>query len=187
MGKGDKRSAKRKPGPRTPSGQLSRSKAALAERQRVEYHRGPQIFAKDGNACIYAVEAVGTNFVKIGVAKAPIARMKSLQTGCPHELRLLYVCEAPERVAFKIERAIHKSPEAMNSHAQGEWIDMHHQVLPFLFAAAAERFATELVWRAGAPNEIEPDDFKQSISPSFSGPTEKVFRRNWRNCGVVAK
>lgn len=46
MGKGDKRSARRKPGPRTPSGQLSRSKAALAERQehsqRQAFEEGPQ-------------------------------------------------------------------------------------------------------------------------------------------------
>ena len=43
---------------------------------------------------LYVIQSDVTGAVKIGRSKNPIARLKQLQTGSPHKLKLL--CELPE-------------------------------------------------------------------------------------------
>ena len=79
-----------------------------------------------GTRGVYVIEAVGTDYVKIGSATDPGRRLAELQIGSPHELRLRYSFVAKD--AHKSERALHKQFESC--HVRGEW------------------FRTD-VWRAG--------------------------------------
>jgi hypothetical protein len=53
---------------------------------------------------IYAIRAVGTEFVKIGVASSVSRRLKELDTGCPHDLHIEAVADWPDSQ----ESAIHR-------------------------------------------------------------------------------
>lgn len=44
----------------------------------------------------YFVQAIGTDMIKIGMAKSVFRRIQSLQTSCPHELQLLGVSTISE-------------------------------------------------------------------------------------------
>jgi hypothetical protein len=64
---------------------------------------------------IYAIRAVGTEFVKIGKAGSVGRRLKELETGCPYELHIEAVADWPDPQ----ESAIH---EYLRAHCQKfEW------------------------------------------------------------------
>jgi hypothetical protein len=64
---------------------------------------------------IYAIRAVGTEFVKIGKANSVGNRLKSLETASPYELHIEAVGNWPDHE----ERRIHRYLEA--SYVRGEW------------------------------------------------------------------
>lgn len=69
---------------------------------------------------IYFIEAVGANRVKIGFTEGePEARLKALQTGCPHPLRLLVAFPG----AQSVEKQLHE--QFANLRTQGEWFDLN--------------------------------------------------------------
>ncbi len=53
---------------------------------------------------IYAIRAVGTQFIKFGRASSVGRRMRELETGCPHELSIEAVADWPDGK----ETAIHQ-------------------------------------------------------------------------------
>ncbi|MFM8272694.1 MAG: GIY-YIG nuclease family protein [Gemmata sp.] len=67
---------------------------------------------------VYFIRQKGTNLIKIGSAKDPTERMKSLQTGSPHEFELLAVGAGGARE----EHAMHRRFVA--DHVRGEWFRM---------------------------------------------------------------
>lgn len=73
---------------------------------------------------LYVIEAIGTTLYKIGYsAAAPERRLNDLQTGCPYDLRLIFVCEG-ERAE---ESAMHNYMERKNWRVRdetGEWFDI---------------------------------------------------------------
>ena len=70
---------------------------------------------------IYAIRAKGTEFVKIGYSRGFAGgverRLKLLQTGCPHELEVLAVCNGDVHT----ERHIHNMLLKAGIHHRGEW------------------------------------------------------------------
>lgn len=64
---------------------------------------------------IYAIEAIGTGFIKFGKAKSVGKRLTELECACPHELHILAVADWPDGA----ETAVHLylQPE----HQRGEW------------------------------------------------------------------
>ena len=69
---------------------------------------------------IYIAEAVGTDFVKVGFAVEPEARVLHLQTGCPHELRLGgWIVADSVREEYAFARRIR------HLHVRGEWYSNH--------------------------------------------------------------
>lgn len=64
---------------------------------------------------IYAIQAVGTEFIKIGRANSVGKRLKELETGCPHELTIVAVANWPDGA----EKAIHRLLAKFN--ARLEW------------------------------------------------------------------
>lgn len=161
MGKGDKRRRKQSIG--IDLAEVPRPKKRGGSRQ--DELDGKIFHIQPGRACVYAIEARGTAFLKIGVARNPYTRLKKLQTGNPCELGLLYAMEADERKAFEIETLIHRLPEVQNANGQGEWVDISPRIIPTLIAFAAHAVGAELVWRFGAPADEEPEDFEQWLDP----------------------
>lgn len=53
---------------------------------------------------IYAIRAVGTEYIKFGKAKSVGKRLAELETGCPHDLEILAVADWPDEQ----ERAVHR-------------------------------------------------------------------------------
>ena len=69
---------------------------------------------------IYAIRAVGTPFVKLGVSVGighKMQRIATLQTGCPFELVLIAQADWPNIE----ERRIHSRLKRLGLHARGEW------------------------------------------------------------------
>lgn len=72
---------------------------------------------------IYAIHAIGTEFVKIGIANGPDGRLCTLQTGSPYELVLLGMADWPD----SMERYLHG--KLGEHHVRGEWFRMTPPVL----------------------------------------------------------
>ncbi|MGH7139399.1 MAG: GIY-YIG nuclease family protein [Pirellulales bacterium] len=67
---------------------------------------------------VYFAEAMGADRVKIGVAADPIARLASLQTTCPHPLKLLAKVEGGRA----LETSLHA--RLADFHLGGEWFHL---------------------------------------------------------------
>ena len=99
---------------------------------------------------IYAVEAVGTGYVKFGVAVDMRKRIEMLQIGCPFELMVLAQCDGGR----KEEREIHI--RLIDAKHRGEWFRLDDSVKaviadmrsksgfkPYLSNATRKRLTTE--------------------------------------------
>lgn len=67
---------------------------------------------------VYAIEAVGTNYVKIGTTTDLDQRLVNLSTGCPHEVRYVGRWEGD----LQTETAIHQA--LVTYRRRGEWFDI---------------------------------------------------------------
>jgi hypothetical protein len=83
---------------------------------------------------IYAIRAVGTQYVKVGYAKEkdeqdPLrvigTRLATLQIGCPMALKLI----AWSFGSIKEERALHRQLKRFGAHIRGEWFDANHKAV----------------------------------------------------------
>lgn len=61
---------------------------------------------------VYFIE--GGGFVKIGVAENPEIRLKALQTGCPHDLRLICCIEGGFGLEKKFTKCFQKKSDAVS-------------------------------------------------------------------------
>lgn len=55
---------------------------------------------------LYFIQAAGVRHIKIGIAREVHSRLLSLQTGCPHELKIIGVVEDDD--APMIEKSLHE-------------------------------------------------------------------------------
>lgn len=78
---------------------------------------------------VYFIEAVGVGLVKIGFTDGePEVRLRQLQTGCPHKLRL--------RMAFAAERSVEQWCHEKFGHLRtgGEWFQLTLEIEAFIAA-----------------------------------------------------
>lgn len=68
---------------------------------------------------IYAIEAVGSGFIKFGRATSVGKRLKELDTGCPHELNILAVANWPDAMEGAIHRYLQDSLEKLEWFRDG--------------------------------------------------------------------
>tara|TARA_B100000212_G_scaffold305555_1_gene253632 strand:- start:516 stop:821 length:306 start_codon:yes stop_codon:yes gene_type:complete len=68
---------------------------------------------------LYIIQSDKTGDIKIGRSKDPKRRLKQLQTGSPHKLKLLLVIEGKG----KIEKSLHNRLQQYRSRRNGEWFD----------------------------------------------------------------
>lgn len=64
---------------------------------------------------IYAIEAVGSGFIKFGRAKSVGRRLKELECACPFDLHIIAVADWPDGAETAVH--LHLSP----MHERGEW------------------------------------------------------------------
>jgi Meiotically up-regulated gene 113 len=75
---------------------------------------------------IYAIKAVGTEYVKIGVSRGQgprMTRIGNMQVGCPFELVLVAQVDWPHRE----EKRIHGHLKRHGLHVRGEWFSMSQE------------------------------------------------------------
>lgn len=72
----------------------------------------------DAGQHVYFIKAKKVNLVKVGAARNPAQRLKSLQIGSPVELKLLFVIPYG---GYMIESKLHKDFKQFHNH--GEWFN----------------------------------------------------------------
>lgn len=70
-------------------------------------------------------------FVKVGVSKNPIKRVKQLQTGNGEKLKLIFTeeFECPRKHLLHIEKKIHQVLSSKCKKRQGEWFEISNEQL----------------------------------------------------------
>ena len=68
---------------------------------------------------LYIIQSDKTGDFKIGRSKNPQRRLKQLQTGSPHRLKLLLIVENQGT----IEKKLHRRLQKYRSRRNGEWFD----------------------------------------------------------------
>lgn len=69
------------------------------------------------SSCIYIIRQGSSRLFKLGVSKCPEQRLKTLQTGNPAKLKLLFTVPCTD--AFKVEAIVH---DHLKDHrVLGEW------------------------------------------------------------------
>jgi hypothetical protein len=101
-----------------------------AARRRVKRRLMPRRF-------VYFAHAAALGFVKIGVTADIYDRMKTLQVGCPDDLRLIGVIVAESAdEADTIEGRLHH--EWRTARARGEWFRAEPELLAYVSTAAVD-------------------------------------------------
>jgi hypothetical protein len=94
---------------------------------------------------IYAIRAVGTEYIKFGVAIDVKERLRVLQTGCPFPLELVATCEGDQ----KTETWIHWRLFQARAHHMGEWFKDGEEAKRVIFEMLADDIKPE-----GAPSDL---------------------------------
>lgn len=76
--------------------------------------------------CVYFVEAVGTNRIKIGITKNINSRLSSLECNSPYKLNLIYAFPG----YISKEKEIHKRFEHLR--IKGEWFKYTNEVKQYI-------------------------------------------------------
>ena len=75
-------------------------------------------YSKPENGYVYLVHCVGTDFYKIGISKISYeARLSTMQSGCPYELRLLKTAHSTRYK--EVEKILHS--KFRKFRVRGEW------------------------------------------------------------------
>lgn len=93
--------------------------AALGMLRAIE---GSTRVAATSHRCLYVMEAEGSGFCKVGVSVDPVDRAVSIQTACPHPIRLHACVFSPTLQVGILEQATLRRASRMGVSAQGEWI-----------------------------------------------------------------
>lgn len=100
---------------------------------------------------VYFVQAVTMGLIKIGMTVDMSDRLKTLQVGCPDELKLLGVIY--DRRALRIEQALHA--RFNEHHVRGEWFRPDPSLLAYIAQwpeeRIAERVRVEVLHALGGP------------------------------------
>lgn len=66
------------------------------------------------------------NYIKVGISKNPNKRIKSLQTGHPDTLKLIFTeeFECTRKHLLNIEKLIHRDLRLKNYKKRGEWFNV---------------------------------------------------------------
>ena len=81
-------------------------------------------YSKPDNGYAYLVHCIGTNFYKIGISKISYeARLSTMQSGCPYELRLLTTAHSTHYK--EVEKILHRKFKQFR--IRGEWFELSQE------------------------------------------------------------
>jgi hypothetical protein len=84
---------------------------------------------------IYAIRAVGTEYIKFGYVRGSVERrLGHLQTGCPLSLEVVATCQGDRQTETWIHWRLFKA----KAHHRGEWFKDCDEVKKILFEMLAE-------------------------------------------------
>ena len=84
---------------------------------------------------IYAIRAVGTDYIKFGYAKGSVERrLRTLQTGCPLPLEVVAVAKGDHCTETWIHWRLFKA----KAHHRGEWFKDCDEVKKIIFEMMSE-------------------------------------------------
>jgi hypothetical protein len=121
---------------------------------------------------IYAIEAVGSGFIKFGKARSVGRRLKELETACPYDLHIIAVADWPDGA----ETALHLHLRPV--HQRGEWFKddpLTREVLSWMLngLAGLERLQAQI------PNHRDRRKLYQGATPIDPIETRREERRAW--------
>jgi len=136
---------------------------------------------------VYFMQQGETGPIKIGVSEHPRSRRKRLQTGNPHELKIIHTFVAPDDNA--LENGLHKDPILKEARMEGEWFDVPEKYQdPRIFILRQPRARTLFPCHCGEVPRTEGDnselDFFRAFctcgtsAPKTECPFEAVIRWN---------
>ena len=79
-----------------------------------------------GTTTLYVISERPSGPVKIGISRAPLARINELQTGNPNPLSLMHQWALDRSIAISWERQIHI--DLAEWRLEGEWFDLHPKI-----------------------------------------------------------
>lgn len=130
---------------------------------------------------IYAIGAVGTEFIKIGWTKQIGKRLKELDTGCPHELEILATADWPSGA----ETALHRYLQEHN--VKGEWFQFSEkteQAIKWLMDAnGLELLRQALQAELGVCRWLEPVTAKPIVAETPEARRREERKRWWAKYG----
>lgn len=94
---------------------------------------------------LYIIECVGTEWVKVGISKDPFGRVRSLQTGCPYVLSLLYCQRYPNAEA--VEARLHCEMDEHRSPASNEFFSRRHPAIARILGGATSGLEVQAMER----------------------------------------
>jgi hypothetical protein len=119
---------------------------------------------------IYAIEAVGSGFIKFGRATSVGTRLKQMETGCPFDLHIMVVADWPDGA----ERAIHLF--LAQSAQRGEWFKDGERTREVLGWMANGITGLEQL-QAKSPRHIKSSRPRVSLARTRENWPESVARR----------
>ena len=121
---------------------------------------------------IYAIEAVGSGFIKFGRAKSVGRRLKELECACPHDLHIVAVADWPDGA----ETALHLHLRPV--HERGEWFkdsDLTREVLAWMLNGQAGLESLQ----AQIPNNRDRRKLFQGPKPTETIESRRAQRKAW--------
>jgi hypothetical protein len=95
--------------------------------------------------CTYFIQAISGGLIKIGyTSKDPALRLRDLQTGSPHELRVIAT------IPGNVERQLHVQFQEFRRH--GEWFQPHADLVAYIRDHAGRLIQQPRIWdQPGVP------------------------------------
>ena len=123
---------------------------------------------------IYAIEAVGSGYIKFGRARSVGKRLKELECACPHDLHILAVADWPDGA----ETAVHLylEPELQ----RGEWFKDSQLVREVISWMVNGQAGLELL-RSETPKRapIRRSQWAQATQPATPTEIRRAQRAAW--------
>ncbi|MFC8389923.1 GIY-YIG nuclease family protein [Streptomyces sp. NPDC057238] len=112
---------------------------------------------------VYLLGAEGLDLVKIGTTTDVDRRVRTMQTGLPLTLSVLWTCEGGR----ELERALHQEFQAHNR--RGEWFDLTSLGDPVAVVSEAVRRLAPGLGLPIPPPRVSPDLAQAPVAPTIPG------------------
>jgi hypothetical protein len=141
--------------------------------------RGGAVARYDLHA-LYVISCAGGAPRKIGIARDPARRLRTLQTGHPDKLTIEYLLWTPgSGIASRIERAVHKAFKLAGAHRSGEWFNVTAYAASETVRRGAEKLfpAVEFYDHAEMVALLDTDGFGRRPATNYTDEERNLLVR----------